>query len=149
MVEKSAKPYKEHFLVVEDDKGRREVLLTEPTYSIGRERNSDIVLNSQFVSRRHATLLRMSREDGNSYYRIVDGDSQGKTSANGLVINGRKVFHHDLKNGDKVVFGPQVSAIYQYRQKDIFPTVPPDDPFDITLIDPAMMDNEGDATSIW
>jgi pSer/pThr/pTyr-binding forkhead associated (FHA) protein len=146
MAEKSAKPYKDHFLLIEDDKGRKEIILKNPTYSIGRDRNCDIRLHSQFVSRRHATLLKFLRDDGQSHYRIVDGDSQGNTSANGIIIDGRKVYHHDLKNGDKVIFGRQVSATYQYRQRDIFPTIPPDDPFDITLIDPSMMDNSEEAT---
>lgn len=98
------------------------------------------MLQSQFVSRHHATLVRRLREDGSYYYRIIDGDSEGKVSVNGLLIEGRKVRFHDLKDGDKVIFGPQVHAIYQYRQYDIFPTIPPDDPFDITLIDPSNLD---------
>jgi len=58
------------------------------------------------------------------------------------LINGSKLASHDLQHGDEIVFGPQAFAIYQYRQRDVFPTMPPDDPFDITLIDPAMMDIE-------
>ena len=65
-----------------------------------------------------------------------------KTSVNGLLINGKKVRYHDLKHGDKVIFGPQVEAVYEYREYDIFPTIPPDDPYDITLIDPAMIEVE-------
>jgi pSer/pThr/pTyr-binding forkhead associated (FHA) protein len=93
------------------------------------------------VSRHHATLVRRKEED-HYYYRIIDGDSEGNNSVNGLLINGKKVRFHDLKHRDKVVFGPQVEAVYEYREYDIFPTIPPDDPFDITLIDPAMIDDE-------
>ncbi|MBZ8180136.1 MAG: FHA domain-containing protein [Oscillatoria sp. PMC 1051.18] len=139
MTAKPAKPHQEHLLIIEDGKGRNEVILKDPAYSVGRDQKCEICLRSQFVSRRHATLFRKLREDGSAYYQIVDGDAKGKQSVNGLMINGRKMSEHDLKHGDEIVFGPQVFAIYQLRQRDAFPTTPPDDPFDITLIDPAMM----------
>lgn len=148
MSDKAVRPQTEHFLIVEDDKGRREVLLTESSYSLGRSSECDIRLRSQFVSRHHATLIRCFRDDGESYYRIVDGDAQGKVSSNGLRINGRKLASYDLKHGDEVIFGPQVFAIYQYRHRDKFPTLPGNDPFDITLIDPAMMINDDDTTEL-
>ena len=141
MTVKPVKHREEHVLIVTDGKGHREVRLQNQTYSLGRGRQCDIVLQSQFVSRHHATLTKRKGEDS-SYYRIIDGDSEGKTSVNGLLINGKKVRFHDLKNGDKVIFGPQVEAVYEYREYDIFPTIPPDDPYDITLIDPAMIDDE-------
>lgn len=144
MAARHAKPRQEHILIIEDNKGRKEVILKEPIYSLGRDQKCDIYLSSQFVSRRHATLLRRLHDDGSAYYRILDGDTQGKTSANGLLINGEKLLSRDLKQGDEIVFGPQVFAIYQLRQRDAFPTVPPDDPFDITLIDPAMMIGESE-----
>lgn len=137
----TAKPVthrEEHILIVTDGKGHREIHLQHETYSLGRGVQCGIVLQSQFVSRHHATLAKRLEEDS-SYYRIIDGDSEGKTSVNGLLINGKKVRYHDLADGDKVVFGPQVEAVYQYREYDIFPTIPPDDPYDITLIDPAMI----------
>ncbi|MEM8832033.1 MAG: FHA domain-containing protein [Cyanobacteria bacterium P01_G01_bin.19] len=142
----TAKPIKhreEHILIVTDGKGHREIQLKSETYSLGRGVQCSIVLQSQFVSRHHATLIRRE-EENQSYYRIIDGDSTGKTSVNGLLINGKKVRFHDLKQGDKVIFGPQVEATYEYREYDLFPTIPPDDPYDITLIDPAMIDVEED-----
>lgn len=141
MTVKPVKHREEHVLVVTDGKGYREIRLQEKIYSLGRSKQCDIVLQSQFVSRHHATLIRREEEE-NNYYRIIDGNNEGKTSVNGLLIDGKKVRFHDLKNGDKVVFGPQVEAIYEYREYDIFPTIPPDDPYDITLIDPAMIDDE-------
>jgi len=141
MTAKPAKHREEHVLIVTDGKGYREIRLQDSVYSVGRGKQCDIVLQSQFVSRHHATLIRRKVEE-NSYYRLVDGDSEGKTSVNGLLINGKKVRFHDLKNGDKVIFGPQVEAVYEYREYDIFPTIPPDDPYDITLIDPAMIVDE-------
>ena len=145
MAEKSVLPQREHFLIIEDDKGRQEFPLRKPTYSMGRSPECDIRLRSQFVSRHHATVYRRIREDGSSYYHIVDGDMEGKRSVNGLLINKNKEISHDLQDGDEVVFGPQVFAIYQYRQRDKFPTLPSNDPFDITLIDPGMMGYDDDS----
>lgn len=141
MTAKPVKHREEHVLIVTDGKGHREILLQEDMYSMGRSKHCNILLQSQFVSRHHATLIKRELED-NYYYRIIDGDSEGKTSVNGLLINGKKVRFHDLKNGDKVIFGPQVEAVYEYREYDIFPTIPPDDPYDITLIDPGMIGDE-------
>jgi pSer/pThr/pTyr-binding forkhead associated (FHA) protein len=145
MAAKPVKHREERVLIITDGKGQKEVLLIENSYSIGRGQQCDILLHSQFVSRHHATLVARIREDGTSYYRIIDGDSEGKVSVNGLLINGRKVRFHDLKDGDKVIFGPQVHAIYEHRQYDVFPTIPPDDPFDITLIDPSTIDIHSDS----
>ncbi len=138
----TAKPVihrEEHILIVTDGKGHREIKLKDEVYSLGRGVQCSIILQSQFISRHHATLVRRKEEERNCY-RLIDGDSQGNPSVNGLLINGKKVRFHDLKHGDKVIFGPQVEAVYQYREYDIFPTIPPDDPYDITLIDPAMID---------
>ncbi|MDJ0616251.1 MAG: FHA domain-containing protein [Calothrix sp. MO_192.B10] len=133
-----------HLLIVEDDRGRKEFNLIHPIYTIGRDKHSDIRLISQFVSRRHATLVRLARQDDPQtyYYRIVDGDGKGKTSANGLMINGRKISAHDLQNEDEVVFGPQVRAIYYLLQKDPDSITHTDSSeYDITLINPGMTED--------
>lgn len=127
-----------YLLIIEDDTGRREFPLKESVYSIGRDPDADIRLASQFVSRTHATLVRLQRDDGSYYYRIVDGNAKGKASSNGLLINGKKMPAHDLEDEDEVVFGPQVSAKYYVLKRDAVPTGPPDE-FDITLISPNMM----------
>jgi pSer/pThr/pTyr-binding forkhead associated (FHA) protein len=141
MTVRPVKHREEHILIVTDGKGHREIRLQDDSYSMGRSPYCKILLQSQFVSRHHATLVRRKEED-HYYYRIIDGDSEGNNSVNGLLINGKKVRFYDLKHGDKVVFGPQVEAVYEYREYDVFPTIPPDDPFDITLIDPGMIDDE-------
>jgi len=131
-----------HVLMVEDDKGRKEFILTKPLYSIGRDPACNIRLNSQFVSRRHATLLQLPKKDGSYCYRIVDGDAKGKTSSNGLIINGKKMPAHELRDKDEVVFGPQVKAVYYQMKPDTtVPTGPLEDPYDITLINPASFDD--------
>jgi pSer/pThr/pTyr-binding forkhead associated (FHA) protein len=128
-----------HLLILEDDQGRKEFPLERPVYSIGRDKDCDIRLVSQFVSRRHATLVRLPRDDSSHsyYYRIVDGDAKGKASSNGLMINGRRIPAHDLKNEDDIVFGPQVRAIYYLLQRDPGDSVQTDSSeYDITLINP-------------
>jgi pSer/pThr/pTyr-binding forkhead associated (FHA) protein len=141
MTARPVKHLEEHILIVTDGKGHRAIRLQDDLYSMGRSAQCNILLQSQFVSRHHATLVKRQEED-HHYYRIIDGDSEGNNSVNGLLVNGKKVRFHDLQHGDKVVFGPQVEAVYEYREYDIFPTIPPDDPYDITLIDPAMIDDE-------
>jgi pSer/pThr/pTyr-binding forkhead associated (FHA) protein len=138
----SSEPYQSHLLIVEDDNGSRGVVLDGSEYSIGRDPTCDICLNSLFVSRRHATLLRLPNGDDTFSYRIVDGDLEGRRSSNGFLINGYRLRTHNLQNEDEVVFGPQVRAIYYLCQRDAVITVPLDE-FDITLISPGMM---GDAS---
>ncbi len=138
-----------HLLIIEDDNGRKEFPLKEEVYSIGRDPKSDIRLHSQFVSRRHATLVRRHREDDSLYYQIIDGNLKGKASVNGLLINGRKLQAHDLQDEDEVVFGPQVSAkYYLLKSSDPNPTGPPDE-FDITLISPGMMIGDPEEMNSW
>ncbi|MEM8643033.1 MAG: FHA domain-containing protein [Cyanobacteria bacterium P01_G01_bin.54] len=141
-------PPLEHVFIIEDGQGRRAVPLIEPSYVIGRDRNCDIYIASLFVSRQHALLRRQVQGDGSFTYLIIDGDTEGNPSVNGLMINGHKQSQYRLKHGDQVVFGPQVWATYQSRQSeksfidnnvDIQSS---DDPFDITLIDPAMMSGD-------
>lgn len=145
MAPQSEPTKKAHFFIVEDDQGRKEFQLVEATYRVGRHSSCDLRLHSQFVSRHHGTLFRCLRHDGQAYYRLMDGDGKGKLSANGLLVNGHKVLEHDLEDGDEVVFGPQVFAVYRSRVRGKGrQTSSIDDPFDITLIDPAMVDEEGD-----
>jgi len=102
-----------HLLVVEDAQGRRSLLLEAATYSIGRDATNSIVLHSKLVSRQHAILLRVTSPETATYsFRIIDGDLQGKRSTNGLIINGHRQYSHDLKHGDVVVFGGDVTAKY-------------------------------------
>ncbi len=131
-------PQQSHLLIIQDDKGRHEITLEGPKYSIGRDPNCDIRLVSQFVSRRHATLVQLPNDDGTYSYRIVDGVPAGKASSNGLMINGRKLRAHNLQHEDKVVFGPKVSATYLLLKRDAIHSEPLDE-FDVTLIGPNMI----------
>ncbi len=142
----AAQTNESHLFIIEDDQGRKEFPLDRPVYSIGRDKNCDIRLVSQFVSRRHATLVRLPRDDSSHryYYRIVDGDAKGKPSSNGIMVNGRKMLAHDLKNEDEIVFGPQVRAIY-YLLRDTMRLGQTDSSeYDITLINPGMTEDMED-----
>lgn len=110
--------HQSHLLIVEDEKGRREIILDSPLYALGRAPICDIRLYSRFVSRRHGTLVQLPNDDGSFYYRIVDGNLKGKMSANGLMVNGRKLPACDLSSGDEIVFAPQVRAIYYCIRQD-------------------------------
>lgn len=136
-----SQPHKAHVIIIQDDKGQREMLLKRSRYSIGRSQQADISVQSPFVSRHHATIIRQFDNEGHTYYEVVDGDGR-KASVNGILVNGKKVLNQHLKNGDKIVFGPEIFVQYQHCQRDIFPAMHPDDPFDITLIDPAMIGND-------
>ncbi|QQE66943.1 phosphopeptide-binding protein [Leptolyngbya sp. BL0902] len=130
-----------NILIVDDSKGRREIVLSRSVYSIGRDPMCDIRLSSQFVSRHHATLVQLPKDDDTFYYRIVDGNLKGRPSANGMLINGRKLLAHDLKNEDEIVFGPQAGAVYYQLKLDSQVTLPSDEGDD-TVIRPNL--GEGD-----
>ena len=138
-----SEPHEVHLLIVEDDKGQRECPLGGEVYTIGRDPTCDIRLFSLFVSRQHATLVRRRREDGNYDYQIINGNLQGQLSANGIVVNGHKLQAYDLKHEDKVVFGPGVSVQYHRFKRNDRKSGQLDPDFDITLIDPGMVDESG------
>ena len=101
------------FLVIEDDRGTRDVILERDQYQLGRDPKSDICLHSQFASRHHAIVTKIFQGDGSYTYQITDGDLDGKASTNGLLINGQKYRTWMLKPEDVIVFGPRVRATYR------------------------------------
>jgi diguanylate cyclase (GGDEF)-like protein len=102
-----------HILVIEEPKCTKTFYLERPTYSLGRHSENDIVIDSQRVSRHHATLLRRTDVKTNYYsYWILDGDLQGNRSRNGIFINDKKCLVHELKDGDFIRFSAEVSAKY-------------------------------------
>jgi pSer/pThr/pTyr-binding forkhead associated (FHA) protein len=111
-----------HFLIIEGDRtGLQEHMLEASLHSVGRDPKCDIRLTSQFVSRRQATLVKIANEDGSFYYRIVDGIPKGKTSSNGILVNGRKTLACDLQDRDEITFGPQIRATYHLREAEDLP----------------------------
>ncbi len=105
-----------HVLVVDDRNGRRAIALDAVTFSLGRDPSNSIVLDSTAISRQHAILLRVPNADGTIIYRILDGNSEGKPSLNGIMVNGRKCLAKDLADGDEILFGGKVKAQYCVRQ---------------------------------
>jgi tetratricopeptide (TPR) repeat protein len=103
-------------LLLQDDIGQREIPLSGPEYTIGRDPQNSICLRSQFVSRFHSVLQRLDRPDGSYTYRLLDGDLRGKPSTNGVQVNGHKQLRWDLRPGDCIVFGPKVQATYRMPQ---------------------------------
>jgi hypothetical protein len=103
-----------HVLIIEDEGGRRSVALDAATYSLGRDSINAIVLESKSVSRQHALLLRLPTPGTSQYrYRLVDGNSTGKLSVNGVSVNGKRISTLELRSGDTIMFGGRVSATYQ------------------------------------
>jgi len=103
----------DHMLVVTDNSGTRKIKLVANQYTIGRETDNTVHLNSDFVSRYHAILRKVHHRDRLDTYRIIDGSASGKLSKNGIVLNAiRKVSSYDLQDGDIVTFAPEVHILY-------------------------------------
>jgi pSer/pThr/pTyr-binding forkhead associated (FHA) protein len=100
-------------LVVTDNSGTRKIKLVESQYTIGRESDNTVHLNSDFVSRYHAVIRKVHHRDRLDTYRIIDGSASGKPSKNGIVLNAtQKVSSHNLQDGDIVTFAPEVHILY-------------------------------------
>lgn len=103
-------------LVIEDDRGSREVYLFQRQYTIGRDPHNDIHLQSRFISRFHAVFQRIDDAHSQQYsYQVQDGDLAGKPSTNGVQVNGKPQQVRSLQSGDVVTFGPQSQATYWLR----------------------------------
>jgi pSer/pThr/pTyr-binding forkhead associated (FHA) protein len=106
-----------YLLVVEDESGKKIYSLDASAYSLGRDPTNAIVLQCNKISRQHALLLRMPVPGSKDYkYRIIDGNSLGNRSANGITVNGCAQTSWDLGDGDEIYFGSKVKARYLLRQ---------------------------------
>ncbi len=116
-----------HLLQIRDHQEKRILLLESSSYSIGRHAANSIVLSSSEVSRHHASLIRILDSETKQYYfRIVDGDLNGKPSLNGFLINNSRCRIHDLKHGDVISFGENsvityhlISSLSEYGYSDL------------------------------
>ena len=93
-------------------------------------------------------------------FRVIDGDLQGKRSTNGLLVNGRKLFSHDLKHGDQIMFGSDVKAKYYLTKMsdadfdessdnpDISVLLPPLDPFQTIIPDEDVLPVSSEAAMV-
>ena len=78
-------------------------LVPGTTYTIGRAKESDIVLNDRRVSRKHARII--SDERG---FNLIDGYFEGGTlirSINHVFVNGLPRHERMLQNGDRILIG--------------------------------------------
>jgi hypothetical protein len=101
-----------HVFVISGGK-LRAIALEAAAYSIGRDPSNAIVIDVDTISRQHAILLRVPVPGKSQYrYRVIDGNSDGKASANGVFINDQKISSRDLNNGDVIRFGQTLEASY-------------------------------------
>jgi pSer/pThr/pTyr-binding forkhead associated (FHA) protein len=112
MVKARTECQERHVLVINDSQ-RRAVALEAAAYSLGRDLSNAIVLDVDTISRQHAILLRVPIPGKNQYrYRVIDGNFEGKPSANGVFVNENKISTRDLVNGDVIRFGQTIEASY-------------------------------------
>lgn len=143
----------EHSLQVSSPEGSQHIALKEGTYSIGRIPGNSIVINSPEISKQHAILLRITVPDSDHHvFRLVDGNLKGKSSTNGLFVNGVRRSSHILRHGDEIVFGVQTKAVYACTSKpESAAPHNPDldektlDPFGTVLIEKAITASSVDA----
>lgn len=104
-----------HLLVIESCNNRQAIELKNKIYSIGRHSSNNIVIDFEKISRKHATLIHKKDPKKNQdIYWILDGDLQGKKSRNGILINAKKCFVKELKDGDIINFGGNLNAVYHF-----------------------------------
>lgn len=82
-------------------------ILTKKIYTIGRFSSNDILLTARGISRCHASIYFL-----NDSFWIIDGSLKGKTSTNGLLVNGKKIAIHELVPYDVITFCENVYAIF-------------------------------------
>ncbi len=117
-----------HFLVLQNGHQEQIIPLDATTYSIGRHQANSIVIDDVIVSRQHAILLRIPKPKSNHFlFRIIDGNLQGKRSQNGIWVNGKRCYSHDLQNNDVILFSNKFEATY-YQVGQIEDTVTPAQP---------------------
>ncbi|MCU0532804.1 MAG: EAL domain-containing protein [Hydrococcus sp. Prado102] len=102
-----------HILVIDAPNFRQTVSLEDSIYSIGRNTGNSIVIFSQKLSRKHATIVRKNEAiDNNDSFLIIDGDLEGNKSKNGIFVNGRKCDEHELKHGDLINLSDDIRMSY-------------------------------------
>ena len=89
------KPFVAQFRISNGDTAGAVIALSESEYTLGRQRDNTIHISDLGVSGYHARVFRTT--DG---YAIEDLKSR-----NGIWINGGRVFHAALRNGDQVRVG--------------------------------------------
>jgi general secretion pathway protein A len=83
------------FIVSEKGSVLQEVSMDRPRLLVGRSEHNDIAINSRFISRHHALLVR----HGNATF-LMD-----LNSTNGTFVNSRRISNHVLVHDDVVTIG--------------------------------------------
>ncbi|HEY9599713.1 MAG TPA: FHA domain-containing protein [Cyanophyceae cyanobacterium] len=125
----------EHRLIVNDERGCREYILSHSTYSIGKAPRADIRLYTQspLVAPHHASLM-LVIQDGISMYQIVEEELESSLSQHGLLVNGNRIQTHLLQDGETITFAPGIMATYHYTRR----IEPLPDFFGCILFDPKL-----------
>jgi pSer/pThr/pTyr-binding forkhead associated (FHA) protein len=90
------------FLVSEEEGKQVEHALGRRT-SIGRTPDNDIQIDAGYVSRHHAVIL------ASAQHCIIED----LNSMNGVLVNGRRITRHALRDGDVVTIGKSVFRLRQ------------------------------------
>ena len=117
MSDSTGKPTLNHALIVKDRNGPKAYWLTAEVYTLGRDAGNSIRIDSQYVSRQHALLYRVSDGKGGYFYQILDGDSNGNPSTNGLFFEDRRIDFLDLKHGNAIRMSCDVTIAYVTTSK--------------------------------
>lgn len=94
-------------------------LLPLSIYSVGRGKDSDIVLNDRRVSRRHAQIIAEADD-----FKIVDGyfsDGEIKRSVNQVFVNGTPRLEKILEPGDVIIIGETRLQFDEFNEAKIAP----------------------------
>lgn len=120
----NGEPGKYHLLIFSHRNNQRILLLDAATYTIGRHKANSIMLESPTSSRHHAYIIRLiDQKSQTRYFRILDGDFNGKASSNGLWINGFRQSAYTLTDEDIISFGEKFSLRYHVVSNRHSPTI--------------------------
>ena len=108
---------KPHLKIFWPDGSSQSLYLKEPTTKIGRAKDCDLIIPSEYssISRYHAEIVL----EGNQY-RIIDQDS-----VNGIFLNGVKIQDQILSNQDEIRIGlanhqQEVRLIFEWEMGGLF-----------------------------
>ena len=98
-------------LVVYGNHGKRQIVLSETEYTIGRDSGCAVCLTDTEVSRRHAVLKLEDLPKG----RVVLEDLN---SLNGTFVNGQQVRNIELQPGDRIQMGGTLLLLMKERNSE-------------------------------
>ncbi|MEM8715108.1 MAG: FHA domain-containing protein, partial [Cyanobacteria bacterium P01_G01_bin.4] len=117
MSDSTGKPTLNHALIVKDRNGPKAYWLTAEVYTLGRDADNSICIDSQYVSRKHALLYRVNDGKGGFLYQILDGDVNGNPSTNGLFMGDQRIDFLNLEHGYEIRMSCDVTVTYVTTSK--------------------------------